>query len=143
MGTSFTNPIPRGARSRYHESSRLRSHRDSDVVQRVWQKSATAEQQLFRACQAIEQLQRELNRLRLRVGATEGSSQPTATGMVFRGLWHNAVDDYVSQNVVFRTPSGGSAGVYIALGNVPTGTAPETGAPWWAAFPYPPPGVWG
>ena len=74
--------------------------------------------------------------------ASPEETEPTG-GMVFRGLWHNAVA-YQSQNVVFRTASGGSAGVYIALlDNIPTGTAPETGAPYWAAFPYPPPGVWG
>ena len=78
-------------------------------------------------------------------GTSSRTTAPTASsGMVFRGLWSNAVSDYVSQNVVFRTPSGGSAGVYIALlDSVPSGTAPETGAPYWAAFPYPPPGVWG
>ncbi len=144
MGTSFTNPIGRSTRTLYHESSRLRSHRDSDVVPKVWQKNLKVEQQLYRACQAIEQLQRELNRLRMRAGASEGGAQDPLTGMVFRGLWNGAVSDYAAQNVVFRTPSGGSAGVYIALlDNVPTNTAPETGAPYWAAFPYPPPGVWG
>ena len=77
------------------------------------------------------------------VRASGGGGSSAAAGMVFRGLWHGAAL-YMAQDVVFRTPSGGSAGVYIALlDNVPLDTAPETGAPYWAAFPYPPPGVWG
>jgi hypothetical protein len=144
MGTSFTNPIGRGSRTLYHESSRLRSHRDSDVVPKIWQKNLRIEQQLYRACQAVEQMQREINRLRRRIGSAEVSPPSQGTGMIFRGIWNSATADYVSQNVVFRTPDGGSAGTYIGLlDNIPTGTAPETGAPWWAAFPYPPPGVWG
>jgi hypothetical protein len=144
MGTSFTNPIGRVSRQLYHESSRLRSPRDSDVVQRAWRKNSTLELQVAKACQAIEQIQRELNRLRRRIGAADVSPSTPGTGMIFRGIWNIATDDYVSQNVVFRTPDGGSAGTYIGLlDNIPTGTAPETGAPWWAAFPYPPPGVWG
>lgn len=143
MGTSFTNPIARKTMPRHHEASSQRSLRDSDATPRVWQKSLTMAQQMVRLCQEVEQIQRELNRLRLRKGVASGGTAAPRAGMIFRGLWHNAVDNYTAQDVVFRTPSGGSAGVYIALGNVPTGTTPETGAPYWAAFPYPPPGVWG
>lgn len=142
MGTSFSNPIGRGNRSRYHESSRLRSPRDSDVVPKIWQKGVKVEDQLFRVAQACEQLQRQLNRLRMRKGGEEGQSEPVS-GMVFKGEWVNTTV-YDSQNVVFRTPIGGSRGAYIALAdNIPAGTMPESGAPWWAAWPYPPSGLWG
>lgn len=75
MGTSFTNPIGRELRPRYNESSRLRSPRDSDVVPRIWQKSATVEQQLFRISQATEQVQRQLNRLRTRRSSITGGAK--------------------------------------------------------------------
>ena len=68
MGTSFSNPIGRGNRARYHESSRLRSPRDTDAVPKVWQKCVKVEDQLFRVAQACEQLQRQFNRLRMRKG---------------------------------------------------------------------------
>jgi len=144
MGTSFANPVGRGHREKLHESSRLRSGRDSDVVPRIWQKGQAAENQIFRLAQAVEQLQRELNRLRRRGGSTDAAPATTpSTGMQFRGTW---VDTYLYnyQDVVFRTPDGGSSGTYIAVSdNVPMGTPPEGGAPYWANFPYPPPGVWG
>jgi len=117
--------------------------RDGDAVPKLWQKHASSEQQLFRVSQAVEQLQRQLNRLRMRGGSGDAAPSDPATGMVFRGWWSN-VASYNSQEVVFRTPSGGSSGVYIAVAdNIPQGTLPEVGAPHWAAFPYPPPGVWG
>jgi len=141
MGTSFTNPIGRTLRVKPRESSRLRSPRDSDVAPRLWQKSASHEQQVFRLSQAVEQLQRELNRLRRRGGSE--SAPGTSSGMVFRGWW-DAGEQYNSQELVFRTPSGGSAGAYIGLvDGIAIGTAPEAGAPDWAAFPIPPQGVWG
>ena len=142
MGTNFVNPISRGTQPRFHESSQLRSPRDSDSLHKGWKKNAQSTEQVYRLSQAVEQIQRELNRLRLRGGGTAGKKGATATGMVFRGWWSN-VATYGEQEVVFRTPSGGSAGTYIALASVPAGTLPETGAPYWAAFPYPPPGVWG
>lgn len=65
------------------------------------------------------------------------------SGMVFRG-GYNPAESYNSQEVVFYTPSGGSAGAYIGLlDDIPTGTIPDTGEPYWCAWPYPPPGVWG
>lgn len=142
MGTNFVNPLARTTMPRLHEGSGLRSQRDADAVPRVWQKTLTVAQQLGRLCQEVEQLQRELNRLRKRSSGSRTASA-AATGMVFRGWWTN-VATYNSQNVVFRTADGGSAGTYIAIADsIPPGTTPETGAPYWAALPYPPPGVWG
>lgn len=143
MGTSFTNPLARTAPVKLREGSELRSPRDSDSVPRVWQKGMSIAQQIARVCQEVEQLQRELNRLRMRKGGPGAAAPAAQAGMVFRGLW-SATEVYQSQHVVFRTPTGGSAGVYIALlNNIPMGQQPEIGAPYWAAFPYPPPGVWG
>lgn len=72
-----------------------------------------------------------------------GGPPGTTDGMVFLGGWSSAVE-YNSQEVVFYTPSGGSAGAYIGIADsIPIGTTPDTGSPWWCAWPYPPPGVWG
>lgn len=69
--------------------------------------------------------------------------KPGTDGMVFRGEWDDATGDYVTQNVVIFTPDGGQAGAYVAVQDVPVNTPPDTGAPYWVAWPYPPPGVWG
>lgn len=96
MGTSFTNPIGRSLRPQYNESSQLRSHRDSDVVPRIWQKNATVEQQLFRISQAAEQMQRELNRLRMRRGQTTGgTSHPFKITQGTSWLEFNVAPGYV------------------------------------------------
>jgi len=126
----------------FHESSGMRSPLDSDSLHKAWKKNAKSTEQVYRLTQAVEQIQRELNRLRLKKGGGGGASTPT-TGMVFRGWW-DAGEQYNSQELVFRTPSGGSAGAYIGLvDGIAIGTAPEAGAPDWAAFPIPPQGVWG
>ena len=61
-------------------------------------------------------------------------------GLVFKGEWDSGTA-YVAQNVVFY-PTGSLSGAYIALTDVPAGTAPDTGAPYWVSWPHPPPGVW-
>jgi hypothetical protein len=74
---NFNNPIPRTGLPSFQEGSRLRSPRDGDAVPRVWQKTSTASQQLYRTAQAVEQLQRQLNRLRKRKGGdSEGEAMP-------------------------------------------------------------------
>ena len=143
MGISFTNPHVRKLMPTYSEASGQRSLRDSDATPRIWQKSLTMDQQIVRLCIEVEQLQRELGRLRIRKGAATSTPTVASTGMVFRGQWSNVVV-YDAQNLVFRTPPGGSAGAYIAvLNTIPAGTLPEQGEPWWAAVPYPPAGMWG
>jgi hypothetical protein len=71
----FNNPIPRSGLPKFHESSRLRSPRDADAVPRLWQRSRTVTEQLFRTTQAVEQVQRQLNRLRRRQGAQEAQGE--------------------------------------------------------------------
>lgn len=73
---SFTNPIPRALRPRYYEASDLRSRRDGDVVARGWQKNRSVESGHFRIGQATEQIQRQLNRLRIRRGSSESVANP-------------------------------------------------------------------
>jgi len=57
--------------------------------------------------------------------------------MTYKGEW-TAGGTYAVQNIVTR----GVLGEFIAVQAPPAGTAPETGAPYWHAWQYPPPGVW-
>lgn len=73
----FNSPIPRSGLPRFHESSPQRIPRDADATQRLWQKNRTQGQQLLANALAIEQLQRAVNRLRLRRGGeSEGEDLP-------------------------------------------------------------------
>lgn len=54
----------------------------------------------------------------------------------FLGLWNSSLVVRAQQAVEY-TPAGGQAGIYIALQDVPIGTAPDTGAPYWYAWPNP------
>jgi len=66
----------------------------------------------------------------------------TVQGVVDRGEYDPSKTDYVAQNLVVFTPDGASAGSYLALQNVPAGITPDTGAPYWRAFPIQIPGMW-
>lgn len=73
MGNSFTNPLRRGARTVFHESSRLRVERDSDNNARSWQKGKAGESNIYALQQAVAELQQQIHRLRLRSQADEGA----------------------------------------------------------------------
>lgn len=89
------------------------------------------------------QVKRTSNATVLEIHPGGGGGTTTSSGMVFRGGWSD-VEEYNSQEVVFRTPPGGSSGAYIALSDsIPVGTLPEAGSPYWAEWPYPPAGMWG
>lgn len=127
----FNNPIPRTGLPRFHESSKLRSPRDGDAVQKVWQKAVPLEKNAQRLAGAVELLQRQFDRLRRR-GAVAGT-----TGMQYLGEW--AVDvQYAPQHLVTRS----SLGEFICMTTPPVGTTPETGSPYWHALAQPPPGNW-
>lgn len=82
-----------------------------------------------------------IRRPRVTVGG--GAQQTASKGLVFRGVWSPA-ESYGDQDLVFRTPPGGSAGAYIgAQDGIPIGTIPESGTPWWYSWPTPPAGMWG
>ena len=70
----FNNPIPRSGLPLFHESSPQRSARDSDATQRLWQKHRDAGKQAQANALAIDKLQQDVNRLRIRKGAPESSS---------------------------------------------------------------------
>ncbi len=60
----FNSPIPRSGLKNHHESSGQRSPRDSDNTSKLWIKGQGVKKQVARNSQAIEQAQRQLNRLR-------------------------------------------------------------------------------
>lgn len=64
--SNFNNPIPRSGTPRFHESSSQRSQRDSDAVGRSWRKSQAHAAQLQSIGQNVSQVQRQLDRLKLR-----------------------------------------------------------------------------
>jgi len=83
--------------------------------------------------QAVEQLQRDINRLRRRGGDAE-----PVDGMKFLGEY-NITLQYSAENVVTR----GNLGAYVAMDSVPPGNPPEAGSPFWAALFNSVPGKWG
>ncbi len=120
----------------YFEGSSLRSRRDSDAVTRAWAKTkSTAHRNNAINNQQFFTLQK-LGRNRRRV---VGGGASTGTGMIFKGEYNGGA--YSTQNVVAYTPTGGSAGMYIALTSVPAGVLPDTGSPYWFAWPNSPPGM--
>jgi len=59
-------PIQGTLRVWHHESSPLRSPRDSDSTPRQWQRAKVVEGQQAQTALALQQLQRDVNRLRMR-----------------------------------------------------------------------------
>lgn len=141
MGTNFVNPIARNTQPRHHESSRLRVARDSDSLHRAWKKEAQVGDQVYRLTQAVEQIQRELNRLRLRRSGDEIRKTGAASGDWFLGEWNTGLT-VLAQQVVTFTPSGGQAGTYVCILDAPVGEQPDTGTDYYTLLPNAPAGVW-
>lgn len=70
------HPIARPGTPKYHESTNLRTHRDSDDVSRHWLKNRQASAQLTSIVENVKQVQHELDRLRI----FPGDSVAAATG---------------------------------------------------------------
>jgi len=138
MGTNFVNPIGRNTQPRYNESSKLRVARDRDSLHQQWKKNTQSTEQIYRLSQAVEQIQRELNRLRLRKGGEEG--RRGAANDWFLGEWNDTMVVLRQQAVTF-TPSGGQAGTYVCILDAPVATDPSD-ATYYTLLPYPAPGVW-
>ncbi len=99
----------------YFEGSSLRSRRDSDAVTRAWAKTKST--------------------------AHRNNAINNQQFFTLQKLGRNNGGAYSTQNVVAYTPIGGSAGMYIALTSVPAGVLPDTGSPYWFAWPNSPPGM--
>lgn len=69
-------PIQGTLRVWHHESSALRSPRDSDATPRQWQRSKVVEGQQAATALALQQLQRDVNRLRMRPQVSESGGYP-------------------------------------------------------------------
>ena len=67
------NPIPQKLAPRFREVSPLRSPRDSDATPRIHYKTADNTKQISQLVQCVQQLQREINRLRRRGTTTSNA----------------------------------------------------------------------
>lgn len=74
----FVNKIPRPIPQTFNEGSSQRPLTDSDAVARQWIKNKEVSEQIKWLTIAVKELQRELNRLRLRKGGDTvgGGSTP-------------------------------------------------------------------
>lgn len=95
------------------------------------------EQNLARMGQVVEQLQKQIYRLRLRRGSTEGGGTRKP---FFLGDWNDTMAVSADQ-MVFFTPEGGQTGAYICILDAPIGTDPSDAA-YYVRVPTPAPGVW-
>lgn len=87
-----TNPIPQIVIPKHHEGSYMRSPRDSDDANKNWLKATTTNSQLASLVQNVEQIQRQLDRLRFRSGAdTDGGEEVEVT----------LCDKYTGEQVVY------------------------------------------
>lgn len=130
-------PTPRVRLPSFHEGNRMRSLRDTDATARQWLKSRTTTHNNSGTDRQMFFMLQKLARQRRRVVGGGGSA---AGFMRFIGEYGGQAAN--AQNVFAFTPDGGAAGLYIALGNIPASTPPDTGAPNWFAVPNSPPGVW-
>lgn len=124
------------------ESSTLRSPRDRDDVRQGWKYSLKQREQVGADRVAVEQLARQVEKMRRRILGGSGTSEATTTsgGMTYRGEWSGGLS-YTAQDVVTR----GAFGEFICIQDVAgadIGFEPERGAPFWHSWVNPPPGVW-
>ncbi len=131
-----SSPIPRAKQPKWHESSPLQSVRENDSTSRQWLRARANGFNLEGVARELGVIKQQLGRVRRRV---VGGGASTGTGMIFKGEYNGG--SYSTQNVVAYTPTGGSAGMYIALTSVPAGVLPDTGSPYWFAWPNSPPGM--
>lgn len=138
--TPFVNPVSQRLIVKRHAGSQMNSPRERTATGKQWQLSGTAEAQGGVHGMALQRIMHEIGKLRRRIPGGAGGQQ-SQTGMTFKGEYTNK--PYKAQNVVAYTPNSGSAGMYIALIAVPAGFPPDTGAPYWFAWPNSPPGMFG
>lgn len=90
-------PIQGTLRVWHHESSPLRSPRDSDSTPRQWQRSKVVEGQQAATALALQQLQRDVNRLRMR---------PQSSGPALGPITHYDKDEsYSAGSIVAVLPT--------------------------------------
>lgn len=87
----FNNPIPRSGLPRYNEASQLRSPRDSDANARLWHKDKQVGAQLDSLVKNVQQVQRQLDRLRRRAGS--GGEPVAEAPYPFKVLTSPGMDD--------------------------------------------------
>tara|TARA_R110000868_G_scaffold245626_7_gene502235 strand:+ start:20773 stop:21207 length:435 start_codon:yes stop_codon:yes gene_type:complete len=104
VNSSHTLPIA-------HESSVLRSPRDSDDSRKQWKRARVTNSQADSHKQAIQALSIQLEKIRRRI--LGGSSSKPASGMIFRGEYSADLSYSPQEVVVIR--SGPNAGSYVCI----------------------------
>jgi len=133
-----SSPVPRAKQPKWHESSPLQSFRENDSTSRQWLRASKNGYNTDGIARQVGVLTQQMGRYRRRI--VGGGASTSSGGMQWKGEYNGG--SYKAQNVVTFTPNGASAGNYVALKDVPSGTAPDTGFPYWQAFSVPSPGVW-
>ena len=113
----------------------MRVLRDSDSVSQSYKKNEVSSTQTFGLARTVLMLDREIKKIKRRPSG--GAGITTSTGMTYKGEYDSGTQ-YDVQQIVTR----GVIGEFICVQQPPIGTAPETGAPYWHALQYPPPGQW-
>lgn len=120
MIRAFPNPRPIGPRPRFHESSELRSDRDSDSVGRLWRKSSNHAQQGQDVLQNVRQLQGQLDRLRVFKGA--GSDVPVQGWRWASPKEYDPTKAYKKNQIIIVSPTNAAH-----VTGVSNGANPSTG----------------
>ncbi len=136
MRPHFNNPIPRTGTPHFVETSTLRSPRDPDVLLRLHFKHEDTSKNARYFQQALQQIQRQLDRLRVRTSQAQQAVQSIFTGE------YDPAQTYSAGQITIVSV-GANAGTYAYINNTPSiGNNPWAGGGYWTQLPGNPTGVW-
>ena len=128
----INSPIPRAPQPRFYRGSDLRSVRDADRPDKLWQKNRVGSFSISVIQAELFRLKQDLGRLRRRI--VGGGGGTSTSGVDYAGQW-SSTTSYAAKTIVRFTPDGSpAAGTYISNQAVPAGIAPDTGLPYWTSF---------
>jgi hypothetical protein len=119
-----------------HESSALRSPRDSDDSRKQWKRARATNAQADSHKQAIQALSTQVQKIRRRI--LGGAQAPAAaSGMIFRGEYSETLLYKAQDVVVIR--SGPNAGSYVCIlanggTNLQAPVIPDTNGLYWISL---------
>lgn len=100
---NFNSPIPRAVQPRFHESTSMRSVRDSDANAKQWQKSKIISRSFNGINQATEQNTRQIQKLKRRI--VGGAAAASISGWYWEEgsrLYGNPTANSYSENQVVK-----------------------------------------
>jgi len=135
---NFNSPIPRAVQPRFHESTSMRSVRDSDANAKQWQKSKIISRSFNSINQATEQNTRQIQKLKRRiVGGSDNTGNAGWYWESDKRLYGNPTVNSYTENQVVKiletdaivttgivctgsvTPVMATAGKWVCLQDVP------------------------